>query len=495
MNREQVMDHVKRSSWFLLLIVLCALLFFVGLGDRDLTSSHEARAAQNAQMILDEGCWLLPRLFDAHVELQKPPLYYWLVAVLAWLRGGVVDGWAVRLPAALAALATVLWLSFLCRRRGNPLAGFLAGLILATFVHFTYQGRVGRIDMPLTFAAALSLGSFFLGLMEERKRWLVLAYVGLGLGLLLKGPIVAVLAAAVLLPWWVLMHRQAAMLWRSLSWGLPLVLAMALPWYVAANWHSDNQVWQVFLWEHNIERGFGSDRLASHPFWFYLVRAPIDLLPWSVLLPVALWQGLSEPRPSGSGLERALHDGRGSDDARFALLWFGGILIMLSLMRFKRADYLAPAYPGAAWFLGLWLARRWQLARATTARWSAALLAAGLISYVTAWQLIEKWQAGDQSVHRLAETIRRHTDGMVIFFRTEDHALAFHVGRPLDTILEWENLDWWASQSMPIYFVMPPDCAHTWSQHLQHGRLEVVERCHTRLRRPLVLLRNMAQNP
>src|SRR5437764_5102025 len=95
------------------LCLFCGLLFFLGLGDRDLTSSHEARAAQNAQMILDEGHWLVPRLFDQHLELQKPPLYYWLVALLAWLRGGVVDPWAVRLPATLPAIATVLFIYFL----------------------------------------------------------------------------------------------------------------------------------------------------------------------------------------------------------------------------------------------------------------------------------------------------------------------------------------------------------------------------------------------
>src|SRR5579871_793133 len=93
----------------LLLSALCGVLFFHGLGDRDLHSSHEARAAQNAQMVLSEGHWLLPRLYDGHLELQKPPLYYWLVALLGWAGGGEVGPWAVRLPAALSALGCVLF--------------------------------------------------------------------------------------------------------------------------------------------------------------------------------------------------------------------------------------------------------------------------------------------------------------------------------------------------------------------------------------------------
>jgi hypothetical protein len=40
-----------------------------------LWGSHEARAAQNAQRMLDDRSFGLPRLFDDHYDLQKPPLY------------------------------------------------------------------------------------------------------------------------------------------------------------------------------------------------------------------------------------------------------------------------------------------------------------------------------------------------------------------------------------------------------------------------------------
>src|SRR5262249_7978485 len=102
----------------LLLLLVCGALFFYRLGDRDLGSSHEARAAQNAQTIVGDGAWGLPRLFNRKVELQKPPLYYWLAAAIAWLRGTLVDAWAVRLPAALAALACVGLVVFLGHRAG-----------------------------------------------------------------------------------------------------------------------------------------------------------------------------------------------------------------------------------------------------------------------------------------------------------------------------------------------------------------------------------------
>src|SRR5262245_61725091 len=103
-------DRNERVLWYLFLSVFIsgAVLLFSGLGQRDLWASHEARAAQDAQRILDDGDWLLPRLFNDQVELQKPPLYYWLAAVCGWLRGGQVDAVAVRLPATVAGSFTIL---------------------------------------------------------------------------------------------------------------------------------------------------------------------------------------------------------------------------------------------------------------------------------------------------------------------------------------------------------------------------------------------------
>src|SRR5262245_40431340 len=101
------------------LVFLCSVLFFFRLGFPHLHSSPEARAAQDALMILEEGDWALPRLFDRHIELQKPPLYYWLVALIARWMGNQVDVWSVRLPSALSALGCVLFVYFLCWKRGR----------------------------------------------------------------------------------------------------------------------------------------------------------------------------------------------------------------------------------------------------------------------------------------------------------------------------------------------------------------------------------------
>lgn len=488
----------------MLLLLLCGSLFFFGLGDRDLHSAHEARAAQNAQMVLSDGAWGLPRLFDQHLELQKPPLYYWFVALCAELFGGTVDVWAVRLPAACSALACVLFLYFLGWKRGNALAGFLAALILATCLHFTWLARVGRIDMPLTCAVTIAVGCFYHGqaaAVENRggRIWFTLGYLAVAIGVLFKGPVAIVLAIGITSAH-VLTEKLAratqtsgAGAWlKSLIWGLPLTLLVAGPWFVWANAETGGRLWDVFFWHHNFERGLGgAESLASHSIWFYFPRAFVDLLPWSAALLPAVWLAR---RIGWANLER---------EARLGAVWFAMVFVFLSLMSFKRADYLLPAFPGAALFLGSLAARvigaeealsipirlRRTLSHGIVV--VATLTVVGWLAYIV---LVVPAQERDWPYQKLGQEIRRHTDMPVIFFRAESHVLAFHVGRPLDTILEWENLDIWASKGFPVYFVMPNDCATSWQEHLRQGRLEEVFRTDDyawgKSQRPLVVMRS-----
>lgn len=477
------------------LIMFCGLLFFPGLGARDLVSSHEARAAQNAQMILDEGHWLVPRLFDQHLELQKPPLYYWLVAALGWLNGGQVNAWAVRLPAALSALGCVLFLFLLGVKSQRPLAGLFAALILATCVHFTWMARVGRIDMPLTMAITFALGGFYLGNRAgaAKIRWHLFAYLSLGIGLLLKGPIAVVLPALVGGIVWVVRDRR--FIWRAttLWWGIPMTLAIAAPWYAWANWHTNNRLWEVFFWYHNVERGLGgAEALKAHPWWFYGPQMGLDLLPWSLALPFALcWAWRNR-----------------DDGASLGLIWFGAIALFLSCMSFKRADYLLPGYPGLALFLGACAERFLEhaaqasavapkLACAACSRKHVIAAMCAILVYLVGWHVYLAQDKQAWPYRTMAHEIRSQTRGPVIFFRAESHPLMFHLGRPVDTILEWENLDWWTKRPRPVYVVMPEACAAEWRDHLEAGALEEVLRTTSYVDgqrdRPLVVLRSRGE--
>jgi 4-amino-4-deoxy-L-arabinose transferase-like glycosyltransferase len=484
---------------FFLLLAIAYPLFFHHLAERDLWSSHEARAAQDAQTILDDGTWGLPRLFDGRLEMQKPPLYYWLVALVARCRGGAVDAWDVRLPAALAGVGCMLAIYVLGLLRGRPLAGFLAATILATSLHFTWLGRVGRIDMPLTLTVTLALCAFYLARSGcYPKTSLLVGYLAIAAGIMFKGPIGAALplaAAGCLL----LSEREFPLPWHGgrvllfirrwgLWWGVPLVLVLALPWFLWASAETRGELPRVLLWHHNIERGFGgSDVLRAHPWWFYVPHLAADFLPWSVLLPLAGWL--------------AWRRGwwREDTEARFALVWLGSMLVLLSCARFKRADYLLPAFPGAALFLGT-IGERYFL-RALQPRRLALVFCLSVACCVVGW-IIHVDRAlpalePTREHRRFAEAIRRYAPApeRVVFFRAEMHALAFHVGRPLDLLVQWHDLESCLAGRGETYVVMPSATAREWPAELKSTRLEEVMR-NTDLsggdhEKPLVLLRTV----
>jgi 4-amino-4-deoxy-L-arabinose transferase-like glycosyltransferase len=443
-----------------LFLLLCGFLFFYRLADRDLWSSHEARAAMDAQGVLDGSAVLVPHLFDGRSELQKPPLYYWLVAGFGRIGGGV-DAWAVRLPAALSATACVLGLALfggLCGRRRE---GLLAAVMLATAAHFTWLARIGRIDMPLTLTTGVSTCAAFLAFQRSRFSTLslIVAYLAAAAGVLLKGPIGIVLPAAAITAflvgegawpaawefrdWWALVRRLG--IW----WGVPLVVLLTLPWFVAADEDTGGELLRVFFWRHNVERALGGGPLRSNPWWFYGPQFVVDFLPWSpFVLIAAVW-----------GWRRGFL--REDPLARLGLAWFLGVLTVLSCAGFKRADYLLPAYPGAALFLGCVAARLgerhgWLVDRAIP----AGLAIVMLVVWAVRLEITLPAQEPYRNYRPLAAVIRQAapTPAEVVFFRTEAHALAFRVGRPLAVLVEWSDLEGRLVKPGPHYVVTPPAC-------------------------------------
>jgi hypothetical protein len=83
--------------------------------------------------------------------------------------------------------------------------------------------------------------------------------------------------------------------------------------------------------------------------------------------------------------------------------------------------------------------------------------------------------------------------GLVLLFRVEDHLLAYHLGRPLNTFLEWENLDVWVGRPGPHYVLMPAECAAGWRQYITSGTLDetlrYTDRTDRRRPRDVVLMR------
>lgn len=408
------------------LVVLCCTTFLQGISTRGLWASHEARAAQNAQSILLDGDWLAPRLFDGQVELQKPAGIYWLIAIVGALRGEV-DAVAVRLPVAMAGTITVLMVWHHLHQRGRPIAGLITAIALASAIHYTGTARIGRIDVPLGCAVCATL---FLA-RERELRLAPCAGLAAALALLLKGPIGLALPGLMMLVWQCVDPKPWRQTLRFVIVATVIAMVLGLPWYVAINRRTDGEFVRVFVLYHHFNRAFGgAEALAAHPWWYYLPRFAVDFLPWSPLLLLAI-------------LRRSW---RGDRDVLFGLVWLGVMLALLSASRFKRADYLIPAYPGAAIVVGCWL-EQWYLRRSQGHRKLLALSLAlfALCVPVATWvydRTVTQAEQASRDQAAFADVVRQHapSPAMLYLFQVEAHQFTFHAGRPVHTLVEWHDL-------------------------------------------------------
>ena len=279
------------------LVGVCVLTFFVGLGRPALTDSDEAFYAESAREMLDRGDWLTP-YYNGQPRFDKPVLYYWLVAA-TYAAAGPSPG-AARFPAGLAGVGLVLVTFFCARRWYDGPTALLAGIIGATSAGIIAMARQALPDLPLAFFVTLAVWAALVALLDDpirspgprrRRAWLLLSALAAGGAFLVKGPVGPALVALVVLPLgaldWLRHGVRRRVTAVDLGLAAALFLLVAVPWYAAmAVEHGAGYLDRFFLAE-NFER-FASDRYnAPRPAWYYLPIVAGGLLPWSPFM--LLW--------------------------------------------------------------------------------------------------------------------------------------------------------------------------------------------------------------
>lgn len=260
-----------------------------------LTDTTEARFGEMARKMVESGDWLVP-LHDYGVPyLAKPPLALWFCAAGIELFGAGELG--PRIFVWAASVVFVIWLHAHVRRRISAAAAATTVFVLSTSVLFFLAAAAAMTDMLLTIAVTVALGAFWSHWKDGAARNEIALYVALGLGLLVKGPIAAVLTLGPIIVWSVA-TGQAGTVWRRFAWlkGALLALAIALPWYVAAELRNPGFLRYFIVGEHLsrfLVPGWSGDlygRAHDVPRGTVLLFFVVGLLPWSLVLAAALWR-------------------------------------------------------------------------------------------------------------------------------------------------------------------------------------------------------------
>lgn len=328
----------------LLLFCFTLILLATGTGQSALWDIDEPNNAQALKEMTARGDYILPT-FNGELRPDKPILNYWLMAGMTRIIG--FNEWGLRAGAVLMGALLVLLIAAYGRRLFNAPTGLIAGLLCATTLHSQVIFRAAVPDALLIFFSALALLSWINGYTHpaQRRRDYLLSYAALACAVLAKGPIGVLLPGLIILLF-LLWRRDLPHLWRQghLLLGIPLFLAIALPWYVAVWVVSDGEWLRLFLEEHNVGRFQSSLEGHQGPFWFYLAASMPALLPWSVFLPQAL------ARPWRQ------HGGRLAEKApieAFLMLWAAVWILFFSLAATKLPNYAWPAYPPLFMLIGL----------------------------------------------------------------------------------------------------------------------------------------------
>lgn len=321
------------------LLLLCAALYLPGLAAMPVTDRDEARFTQASRQMMETGDLVRIR-FQTQARNKKPAGIYWLQAlsVSAVSDPATRARWPYRLPSVLGATLSVLWLFALGALLFDRRTGFLAAGGLAASLLLVVEAHIAKTDaflLATIMASMYGLARAYLDVRLNRLvRWptFLLFWGGLGVGLLIKGPITPLIAGLTLIG--VSFANRPLPLWRALRplWGVPLMLAIAAPWFVA-----------IILADADFVReSAGKDFLAkiasgqeAHGFppGFYLflltaVFAPMSLFVWTAL--VWVWRRRRDP------------------DLCFALCWLVPFWLLLELVPTKLPHYILPLLPALA---------------------------------------------------------------------------------------------------------------------------------------------------
>jgi hypothetical protein len=284
------------SNRLSLLLLFALPVFFFSLGANSIWDANEAFYVETPRQMIRSGDYVNPT-FNGLPRFNKPVLSYWIVAGFYRLFGESVT--VERVGIGLGALGIVGAAFLIGRSLRSTQVGLRAALLVATAPRVIWFARRIFIDIYLTMFMSLTLAFFVLAERhpEHRRRYLLLAYVMTGLGVLTKGPVALALPAIVLLIWLALERRLADLRLMMIVPGTLVILAIVIPWYAAVyranGW---TYITQFFVTE-NLGRYTTAMTPGDRGLMFYVPVLLGDLFPWSPLVVVPLVQSLRAPRP------------------------------------------------------------------------------------------------------------------------------------------------------------------------------------------------------
>lgn len=287
----------------ILFLVVGALVYFplfLHIDVLPLKVYDESRLAVNAVEMLESGN-LLVTTFEGKPDMwnTKPPLMIMLQAAFMKLIG--INELAVRLPAALAGLATVVLLFFFSRKHFKSVAaGIITVLVLVTTKGYVTEHvtRTGDYDVLLTLFNLAGMLAFYYAIETENKqrqgKYLLLTAICATFAVLTKSVVGLMFFPAFFV--YALIHKKLLLILKNkyLYFSILVFIIPVLSYYLLRETYNPGYLQAIF---DNELGGRYLETLEDHkaPFyWYFNEIASRDFTPWIMLLPFSLVLGLTK---------------------------------------------------------------------------------------------------------------------------------------------------------------------------------------------------------
>ncbi|WP_234835108.1 glycosyltransferase family 39 protein [Mycolicibacterium stellerae] len=174
------------------------------------------------------------------ITVDKPPASLWPMEISARIFG--VNTWSIQLPQVLLGVASVALLYVIVKKQFGPVAGLIAGTVLALTPVATLMFRYNNPDALLTFLMVASVWALLRAVSDGRTRWLLLCGALLGLGFLTKQLQVLLVMPGLALTYLIVGPTRLRVRLAQLLAGLGAVIVAAGWWVLLVElWPADSR--------------------------------------------------------------------------------------------------------------------------------------------------------------------------------------------------------------------------------------------------------------
>lgn len=339
MTSQASIDEARRLSWreYGLVLLFALALFLPGFSSIPPVDRDEGRYVTASTQMLASGDFVDIRYQEGPRYLQ-PAGIYWLQTLPTALFSDPEqrEVWTYRVPSLLSAVTAALLTAFIGALLFGRRVGIAAGALMAACLSLGFESRIAKIDATLLAAittAQITLLLIYLDRTSRPKLTAALFWGMLGVGLMLKGPVILIVAfstIAALCVW----DRKVGWLKRlHAGWGVLITLAIALPWFVAIAYVSDGAFYARSLGKNFAGKIGTSEQAHSGPIGYHLMSFV------AMFWPGSLFAGLAVPF---AWRERV------RPEVRFLICWIVPTWIVFELVATKLPHYVLPTYPAIA---------------------------------------------------------------------------------------------------------------------------------------------------